>query len=498
MLSMQDLEQKLSDYVDMFNAHDDELYPQAFPNAQAFEFLKEQIPLFECPDPILEKVYYFRWWVFRKHLKETPEGFVITEFLPDVYWAGPYNTINCSACFHLREGRWLADPQNRIKNYIQFWLDGKGDSLSYSSWFAEAVESYCMIRGDYGFAEQCLERLVDLYHRWEDKALTPCGLFWSDDDRDAMEFSVSGPGLRPTLNSYMYGDACSIARIARASGRTALAEEFETKAETLRGHIENLLWDQDFYKTIPCKKEEADFVSRPSVRPDHSVRELIGYIPWWFDIPADDHAAAFSKLLQEEGFYAPYGLTTTERSHPRFMFKHVHECLWNGPSWPFATSQTLVAAAKLLHNGNLTFFTKADYYNLLSQYVRAHQIVDEDGVKKPWIDENLDPFTGKWLARSILKDWGWPECKGGYERGKDYNHSLFCDLVLSGLLGIENNGNEPEAHPLIPDSWEYFRVSHLPCNGKKWTVLYDRDGFHYNKGAGIKVIAENECCKSSD
>ena len=34
------------------------------------------------------------------YLKETPEGFVITEFLPDVPWAGKYNTISCPAGHH--------------------------------------------------------------------------------------------------------------------------------------------------------------------------------------------------------------------------------------------------------------------------------------------------------------------------------------------------------------------------------------------------------------
>jgi len=26
--------------------------------------------------------------------------------------------------------------------------------------------------------------------------------------------------------------------------------------------------------------------------------------------------------------------------------------------------------------------------------------------------------------------------KGGVERGKDYNHSTFCDLIITGLVGL--------------------------------------------------------------
>ncbi len=61
----------------------------------------------------------------------------------------------------------------------------------------------------------------------------------------------------------------------------------------------------------------------------------------------------------------------------------------------------------------------------------------------PWIDEDLNPLTGDWIARSRLKIWQngtWSAEKGGVERGKDYNHSTFCDLVITGLVGLRATG----------------------------------------------------------
>ena len=75
-------------YVDTFNQNDNQLYAQHIPNAAAWDFLKDNIPLLDCPDGDIEEIYYFRWWTFRKHIKQTPDGFVITEFLPPVPWAG--------------------------------------------------------------------------------------------------------------------------------------------------------------------------------------------------------------------------------------------------------------------------------------------------------------------------------------------------------------------------------------------------------------------------
>src|SRR5580765_3040553 len=78
----------LKPYLERFNADDHETIREAFPNGEAWGFLNANIPLFECPDKEMERTYYFRWWTFRKHLKETPDGWVVTEFLPPVGWAG--------------------------------------------------------------------------------------------------------------------------------------------------------------------------------------------------------------------------------------------------------------------------------------------------------------------------------------------------------------------------------------------------------------------------
>lgn len=112
-------------YVNAFNASDDEPYKQAFPNAKAFDFLAENIPLFECPDKNIERTYYFRWWTYRKHIKKTSDGYIITEFLPDVSWAGPKNAIPCAGLHHFREGRWLKNPVY-LQDYANFWVYHSG------------------------------------------------------------------------------------------------------------------------------------------------------------------------------------------------------------------------------------------------------------------------------------------------------------------------------------------------------------------------------------
>ena len=110
----------LNKYVTEFNTQDkEEAVINLVPNAQSFDWLSKNIPLFDCPDSAIEKVYYFRWWSYRKHIKQTPEGHVITEFITPANHAGKYNAISSGLGHQINEGRWLHNQQY-IKDYINF------------------------------------------------------------------------------------------------------------------------------------------------------------------------------------------------------------------------------------------------------------------------------------------------------------------------------------------------------------------------------------------
>ncbi|MBQ3861124.1 MAG: hypothetical protein II779_11385, partial [Clostridia bacterium] len=126
------------------------------------------------------------------------------------------------------------------------------------------------------------------------------------------------------------------------------------------------------------------------------------------------------------------------------------------------------------------------YFRLLKQYAASHRLTLEDGREIMWIDEDMDPFTGEWIARNQLLGGKQDPGQGGFERGKDYNHSTFCDLVLSGLLGIEGRDGQLTVDPLIPDDWDRFCVTNLPPRGQ--TVVFDRTGEYYGLGPGLHIL----------
>ena len=53
--------------------------------------------------PAIERVFYYRWRVVKKHIVPIDGGSVITEFLPRVPWAGAHNTIPAAAGHHIAE-----------------------------------------------------------------------------------------------------------------------------------------------------------------------------------------------------------------------------------------------------------------------------------------------------------------------------------------------------------------------------------------------------------
>ena len=483
-------------YVDAFNEKDQELYAQYVPNSAAWEFLRENIPLFECPDKDVEEIYYFRWWTYRKHLKETPDGFVVTEFLPKVGWSGKHNTINCAAGHHFYEGRWLRDPKF-LDDYAAFWFRKGGGPRRYSFWAADAMWARFMATGNAAIPKDLLPDLVKNYEAWEEAKLDPAtGLFWQIDDRDGMEVSIGGSGFRATINSYMFGDATAIAKIADLAGQPDLAKSYREKAARVRQLVLEKLWDPEakFFKVLP---------RGPGARLA-DVRELHGYTPWYFGLPDPSQAVAWREVMDPKGFYAPFGPTTAEQRHPRFAISYTgHECQWNGPSWPYSTAVTLTGLANLLNGPPQDAIGRRDYFDLLKIYTRSHRLKREDGTTVPWIDENLNPLTGDWISRTRLRtnlNGTWNPKKGGVERGKDYNHSTYCDLIIAGLVGLRPRADDVvEVNPLLPEgTWDYFCLDNIPYHGRTLTILYDRTGRRYGKGAGLRVLAEGREIAASE
>jgi hypothetical protein len=473
-------------YVERFNRIGPEEVVNAIPDAEAAAWMERNVPRFTCPDPEVEELYYFRWWTYRKHIKSTPKGYILTEFLKPVRHAAEFNAISCAFGHHLAEGRWLRDPRY-VEQYARFWLQGgEGGTLhprfhQFSGWAAAALDDLYQANGRREFLIASLDALLADYTAWESERQLPDGLFWQRDVADGMEESISGgrrvKNVRPTINSYMYANARAIASIATLAGRPEVARTYQAKAARLRQLVQARLWNprDNFFEAV---LETGGFAN---------VREQIGFTPWYFGLPESGRGfeAAWKQLMDPQGFAAPFGITTAEQRHPGFRIANEgDDCQWNGPAWPFATSITLRALGNVLRDYRQTAVTRADYWRTFLTYTHSQHLKLADGREVPWIDENLNPLTGLWQARAmkIAK-------KTFVDRGAHYNHSTYNDLILTGVVGLRPRADDVvEVSPLLPEgTWDWFAVDNVPYHRLTISIVWDRMGTHFGRGKGLRV-----------
>jgi hypothetical protein len=469
--------------------------------ADEWPWMAANVPLFEASNKQFEEMYYFRWYAWQKHLVSTPRGFIVTEWLPKPAEPdGFYGALPDAALFHLGEARWLRDPRV-AEDYARLWAQPNAGPRKYSFPWAESVRQVTLATGDTKLGTELLPDLIANYKAWEASNLdSSVGLFWQIDTRDAMEKSIGGDGYRTPLNSYMLADAQAISDFAWLSNEPAISGQFASKAAVLKQRIESLLWNPKdrFYEDLsPAAssgiRKEKKFKDPGTQLQFSGVRELIGYIPWQFYAPAPSHAVAWQQLFDPHGFAGKYGPTTAERRSPRFRFASDDQCTWNGPSWPYATTQTLLALANLLDGPAQPSIGKQQYYELFANYVLSQHIKLANGRTIDWIDEDLDADTDEWIAKEMLlakhKQVG---------RGNYYNHSGFADPLITGLVGLRPRADAKIVlHPLLPaGTWTYFAVDGLPYHGHLLAIVYDETGKRYRQGRGLLLFVDGKLIAS--
>ena len=462
-------------YVDYFNTMEDENIVQAIPNAKAWEWMTQNVPLFDCPNRDFEEMWYYRWWTLRKHIESTPVGYAMTEFLVKRNYADKWKLIASGVGHHIHESRWLRDS-TYLDQIVRTWYTGNEGKpmaklLKYSSWIAHSLWQRHLVDGRQQWYINMLPSLEWEFNEWETTHTREGGFYWQEDVRDAMEETISGGRkkkyLRPSINAYMYGNAMAISNIAKMAGDERKAKTYFDKANDLKEKVHQKLWN-----------ERHAFFETHRVDSSANVREAIGFMPWYTHMAKDEakYGVAWLQAADEKGFSAPYGQTTAERRHPEFRTHGVGQCEWDGAVWPFATSQTLTAMANYLNDYSQPVISDSLYFAEMEKYMQSQHMRG-----KPYIGEYLDETTGYWL-------------KGDQERSRYYNHSTWNDLMITGICGLRpRQDNTLEVNPLLPDGkWSYFCLDNVLYHGHHISIVWDKDGSRYHAGKGLRVYVDGQ------
>lgn len=453
----------------------------------------ENVPFFECSDKQIEQVYYYRWKLYKAHLRNTGHNqYVTTEFINDMHWdRDPYSTINAATMHHIYEGRWLADDRY-MDGYINYMYQDGGNNRQYSEGIADAAYERYLVNADSAFIISQLDSMQRLYNGWYDHFDAEKNLYYIPAMPDATEYTIAsidasggkdgfegGDAFRPTINSYMYGNAMAIARIAAMKGDTALSREFLKKAASIKTNVQQSLWNDtlqhftDRHQVTNKYVRFWDFIRG---------RELAGMAPWYYNLPDDEakYSAAWKHAIDTSQLLGPFGFRTNEPSY-QYYFKQFTFSFgkpgsqWNGPSWPYQSSQVLNSMINLLNNYKQDIVANTDFLKTLRLFTQQHYLPDG----KINLVENYDPDKG---GPIVYFYWS-----------NHYNHSQYNNLIISGLCGIRPSaGDTLVINPLVDTSIQYFFLDNVSYHGHKLSVIYDKDGNKYNTGKGLTVLVDGK------
>ncbi len=468
---------------------------------QDWDWYRTHIPFFESPDTAIDATYYYRWELVTKHLTYgSPEtAYSFTEFIDRPFWSGAYGSISCPMGHQFYEVRWLKDP-DIVQDFARYWFETPGaQPRSYSNWYGDAMWATYLVLGDTGFIRTVLPHMETQHAGWVAEHWDPGHrMFRWDGMHDGMETNINsrltadefsgGEGYRPTLDSYLYADELAISRAAALTGDTANARSYAERAAALKRRVQEELWDprrkfflhQFAHDEKGGIREGSRAYETGKYAGDPHGREEIGFVPWQFNLPDSGYEAAWRFVLDSSYFFAPFGPTTVERHDPQF-YVSPKCCAWSGNSWPYATTQTLVAFANLLNNYRQSYLTKTEYLRLLKTYTLTQR---RGG--RPYVAEAADPFTGSW------------EGHNSFYHSEHYFHSGYVDLIITGLVGLRPRADDTlEVNPLAPEEWPYFALDDVAYHGHRISVAWDRDGSRYGRGAGLTLFVDGRAVASA-
>jgi len=469
---------------------------QAWWDNRDWTWYQANIPFFESPDSAINATYYYRWELITKHLTYgSPEsGYTFSEFIDRPFWSGTFGAISCPLGHQLYEIRWL-NNRRIVEDFARYWFDTPGAApRSYSNWYGDAVFAAFMVDGDRRFLAMMLPHMEAQFAGWVSEHWDPVArMFHWDGMHDGMETNINSrltadefsgaDGYRPTINAYLYADEMAISRAAALLGQPEKARLFAARADSLKQRVQHELWDpkrEFFFHQFRTDEKggitagSLTYQSGPFAGNAHG-RELIGYVPWQFNLPDDGYEGAWRFLMDTSYFASARGPTTVERHDPQFLISP-HCCVWSGNAWPYATTQTLVSMANLLDNYHQTVVTKADYFRLFSTYTISQR---KNG--RPYIAEAANPDNGSWDGHD------------SFNHSEHYFHSGYVDLVITGLTGLRPRADDSlEVAPLAPDNWDYFALDNVSYHGRVVAIIWDRDGGRYHRGRGMTLLADGQ------
>ena len=472
---------------------------------QEYQRFFDDTPSFISSDEILNKTWYYRWFVLRHCLAQPNFGYLqgsvmfegrshkkSKQPLSSRGW-GFSKLINLSTPLHITDMRWHANRQivydmihNMVNNleenglFCSAYVSRRLHSFAnYGVW---AIYQFYQVDGNDELIKEILPKLkevvsnetrvyskddnlqIEVKHNRTGKEYQPSYWYFHDYPQNPKDQTTYTHLKRVDRSVYHYKNVLGLTKLCSAVGDSDFSK-YEQQANDIKNDILNKMWDEEteFFYDLHYENDEKAM-----------VKNIVGIYPHWAEITEKKHLGGLEKLFAKEHFNTgcPFPSVSKEckayRPEGGWMGRFIkgrNGCVWCGPSWPYTTGIAIDAIGIESRRNDHCY--DEQFAHVLREYSLQH-FRDRD-IKKPYLVEHYHAETGEPLSDEV-----------------DYNHSFYLDLIMSHVAGIQITEDGVNFDP-IDIGLDYFILDKVKIRGDSYTISYKSEDCNDPRADDIEV-----------
>ena len=476
---------------------------------QVFEWFQKNVPELVCSDEILQKLYYYRWYIVYKNMINPQIG-CFNDLC--MYEGKDQFSLLCSAsaAMHIREMRWLKQSdyvmselkalyksqikvgrtKGRLRDlYISdiptaicetmYLLPEKESRLILDK--KAAVKSYV----DYQRSAQYLPETSPLpivVGSWRTAAeYQPSFFEFTTPMWDHTQSNPFGNEHKTSLHRvddsvYLSNNLSAVATLYNLAGEKSTAMAYNKEAKRIADNVRKYMWDDktSFYYDLNPRNLSKALQSKC----------YDGFLGARIEMPQKEREALMQHLENE--FSAPYPILTVAKDCPAFSPDNTwktgpsasgenpynYDCCWNGPAWNFANSLVLDVLGKCVQMSDGRTHERL-FADLFMRWCKE-QCPEINAI--PNSCEHYNPYTGEELRKV-----------------RDYSHSTFIDIIMRRIVGIAEADGDTICFSPLDIGLSHFEIHGIPLKGHSVDFVWNSD-----KKDRLQVYCDGEMIHRSE
>ncbi|WP_338288941.1 hypothetical protein [Luteolibacter sp. LG18] len=468
------------------------------------------VPAFQCGDPDLLKLYYYRWLVVKRSVHDPKKFIAGHPYKRPAIYESPVGDWFCAVIglpipVQIEEIRWCRDITPG-KNQILNWVDNVHYQYrDYLQFTPAAMWNFYKLHPDPEIRAAVAQPATD--YAWKDvpvhgqpqlpvqEGSWPTGAEyqpnfyqftkpepwdWRHDVEGHKQGFPYAKSIRLDKASFTIANLYGAAHFMEELGNVKSFTDSRNQADRMLRTIEDRHWkDGFFYAADPETYALAD-----------QAACYDGFLPFLFGMIRDpQYFRAFDRFFDPAWFWTEYPITTVARTNPMYWSgnaiagptassvsqPHGYPCSWNGPMWNYNNSAMCEALGSVASSPGGERY-RDGWLEFHRRWSDSHFIYGDRSV--PCAMEHLRPTDAANFRRRVV----------------DYFHSAWLDSTFSYWAGIRVT-DDRKAVVFDPFTKEDFRLENVPAGGRELTFVQE-DGRKRVLDASGKVLAEGPAGKA--